>query len=158
MQHELRFAREHGILGSVDANQGDELLGWDTDQFPTNLYVTTMMMYEILKNGGLRSGGLNFDAKVRRGSYKAEDLAIAHIAGMDSMARGYASASRMIADGALDSFVSKRYKGWAEGLGASIESGKESLRSLEAYAMDLLDFPLDSGRQEYLEAVVNRYI
>jgi len=158
IQHELRFAREHGILGSVDANQGDELLGWDTDQFPTNLYVTTMMMYEILKNDGLCSGGLNFDAKVRRGSYKAEDLAIAHIAGMDSMARGFSAAARMIADGALDTFISKRYKGWDEGLGASIESDKESMHSLESYALDLAEFPLESGRQEYLEAVVNRYI
>src|SRR5208337_4105160 len=101
IQHELRFARDHGILGSVDANQGDELLGWDTDQFPTNLYTTTFMMYEVLKNGGLHSGGLNFDAKVRRGSFKVEDIAIAHIVGMDSFARGADAAGRMIAEKAL---------------------------------------------------------
>ena len=158
MQHELRFAREHGILGSVDANQGDELLGWDTDQFPTNLYVSTLMMYEVLKNGGLRSGGLNFDAKVRRGSYKPEDLAAAHVAGMDAMARGYGAAARMLADGALDKPLAERYAGWRSGIGASIEAGKESLRSLEAAALDIREISLASGRQEYLESVVNRYI
>jgi xylose isomerase len=158
MQHELRFAREHGILGSVDANQGDELLGWDTDQFPTNLYVSTLMMYEVLKNGGLHSGGLNFDAKVRRGSYKPEDLASAHIAGMDAMARGYAAAARMIAEGALDKPLAARYSGWLSGIGGSIESGKESFQSLEAFALDIKDIDLSSGRQEYLESVVNRYI
>ena len=158
MQHELRFAREHGILGSVDANQGDELLGWDTDQFPTNLYVSTMMMYEVLKNGGLHSGGLNFDAKVRRGSFKPEDLAAAHIAGMDTMARGYEAASRMLEDGALDTPLARRYAGWKSGIGASIEAGKEGFRSLEAMAFDMEEIALSSGRQEYLESVVNRYI
>lgn len=158
MQHELHFARSHGILGSIDANQGDELLGWDTDQFPTNLYVSTLMMYEILKNGGLHSGGLNFDAKVRRGSHLPEDLAIAHIAGMDSMARGYNAAARMIAEGALDKPLAARYSGWDSGMGALITAGKESFRSLESFSLDLEDFSLASGRQEYLESVVNRYI
>ena len=158
MQHELRFAREHGILGSVDANQGDELLGWDTDQFPTNLYVSTLAMYEIHKNGGLHSGGLNFDAKVRRASYRPEDLAAAHIAGMDCMARGYKAAARMIADGALDKPLAERYSGWRTGLGASIESGKENFKTLESFALDIKDFDLPSGKQEYLESVVNRYI
>ncbi|HOZ71684.1 MAG TPA: xylose isomerase [Spirochaetales bacterium] len=158
IQHELRYARERGILGSVDANQGDELLGWDTDQFPTNLYVSTLMMYEILKNGGLGSGGLNFDAKPRRGSYRPEDLASAHIAGMDAMARGYEAAARMLADGALEKPLAERYAGWDEGLGASIEAGKESLRSLEAASLDIKAIELSSGRQEYLESVVNRYI
>jgi xylose isomerase len=158
MQHELRFARERGILGSVDANQGDELLGWDTDQFPTNLYVSTLMMYEILKNGGLRSGGLNFDAKPRRGSYLPADIAIAHIAGMDGMARGRAAAARMIADGALDKALAARYAGWEEGIGASIAADKESFRSLGAFSLDMADPELESGRQEYLESVVNRYL
>jgi xylose isomerase len=158
MQHELRFAREHGILGSIDANQGDELLGWDTDQFPTNLYMATLAMYEVRKAGGLKSGGLNFDAKPRRGSYKAEDLAAAHIAGMDTMARGWEAAGRMMADGALDRPLRERYAGWDSGLGASIEAGRESLASLEAFALDLGDIDLASGRQEYLESVVNRYI
>jgi xylose isomerase len=163
IQHDLRFARDHGILGSVDANQGDELLGWDTDQFPSNLYVTTLMMYEVLKNGGLHSGGLNFDAKVRRGSFKVEDLAIAHIVGMDSFTRGYSAASRMIADKALDRPLDERYAGWGKGLGASIRSGKESLKSLEAAMLDAptseaSNFGLGSGKQEYLESIVNKYI
>jgi xylose isomerase len=162
-QHELRFARDHGILGSVDANQGDEMLGWDTDQFPTNLYVTTLMMYEVHKNGGLHSGGLNFDAKVRRGSFKVEDLAIAHIVGMDSFTRGSDAASRMIKDGALDKIVDARYAGWQKGVGASIRGGKESFKSLEAAMLDAptanaSDFGLGSGQQEYLESIVNRYL
>jgi xylose isomerase len=158
MQHELRFAREHGILGSIDANQGDELLGWDTDQFPTNLYVCALAMYEVLKNGGLHSGGLNFDAKPRRGSFMPEDIAIAHIAGMDGMARGCAAAARMIADGALDKPLAARYAAWQSGIGASIAAGKESLASLEAFALDMAEFDLASGGQEYLESIVNRYL
>jgi xylose isomerase len=163
IQHDLRFARDHGILGSVDANQGDELLGWDTDQFPTNLYTTTFMMYEVLKNGGLHSGGLNFDAKVRRGSFKVEDIAIAHIVGMDSFARGADAAGRMIAEKALDRLLDERYAGWQKGLGAAIRGGKESFKSLEASMLDAptanaSDFGLGSGKQEYLESIVNRYL
>jgi len=162
-QHELRYAREHGILGSVDANQGDEMLGWDTDQFPTNLYVTTLMMYEVHKNGGLHSGGLNFDAKVRRGSFQVEDLALAHIAGMDGFARGSAASAKLIADRALDRYVDERYAGWKTGLGASIRSGKENFRSLEKLMLDApsskaSDFGLKSGRQELLESIVNQYL
>ncbi|MGA2547096.1 MAG: xylose isomerase [Rectinemataceae bacterium] len=163
IQHDLRFARDHGILGSVDANQGDEMLGWDTDQFPTNLYVTTLMMYEVLKNGGLHTGGLNFDAKVRRGSFKVEDIAMAHIVGMDSFARGADAAGRMIADKALDKLLDERYAGWQKGIGAAIRGGKESFKSLEAAMLDAAtakasDFGLGSGRQEYLESIVNRYL
>jgi xylose isomerase len=163
IQHDLRFARDHGILGSVDANQGDEMLGWDTDQFPTNLYVTTLMMYEVLKNGGLHSGGLNFDAKVRRGSFKVEDLAIAHIVGMDSFARGADAARRMISDKALDKLLDARYAGWQKGVGAAIRGGKESFKTLEAAMLDVAtanasDFGLGSGQQEYLESIVNRYL
>jgi len=97
-EHELRVARIHGMLGSIDANQGDLLLGWDTDEFPTDLYSVTLAMYEILKNGGLGSGGVNFDAKVRRGSFEPEDLFLAHIAGMDTFARGLKVAARLIED------------------------------------------------------------
>ena len=163
IQHDLRFARDHGILGSVDANQGDEMLGWDTDQFPTNLYTTTLMMYEVLKNGGLHSGGLNFDAKVRRGSFKVEDLAIAHIVGMDSFTRGAEAAERMIADEAIDRRMNERYAGWRKGVGAAIRGGKESFKSLEAVmldapAADAGDFGLVSGQQEYLESIVNKYL
>ncbi len=139
------------------------MLGWDTDQFPTNLYTTTFMMYEVLKNGGLHTGGLNFDAKVRRGSFKVEDIAIAHIVGMDSFARGAGAASRMIADRALDKLLDERYAGWQKGVGASIRGGKESFTSLEAGMLDAptataSDFGLLSGRQEYLESIVNRYL
>jgi xylose isomerase len=163
IQHDLRFARDHGILGSVDANQGDEMLGWDTDQFPTNLYTTTLMMYEVQKNGGLHTGGLNFDAKVRRGSFKAEDLAIAHVAGMDAFARGSDAAARIIADKALDKRLDERYAGWRKGVGASIRDAKETFRSLEAAMLDAptasaADFGLGSGKQEYLESIINRYL
>ena len=163
IQHDLRFARDHGILGSVDANQGDEMLGWDTDQFPTNVYTTTFMMYEVLKNGGLHTGGLNFDAKVRRGSFKVEDIAIAHIVGMDTFARGADAAARMIADKALDKHLDARYAGWQKGIGAAIRGGKESFKSLEATMLDAStakasDFGLGSGQQEFLESIVNRYL
>ncbi len=158
MQHELHFARVNGILGSVDANQGDELLGWDTDQFPTNLYVTTLAMYEILKNGGLGKGGLNFDSKPRRGSYLPEDIAEAHIAGMDAFARGLKAAAAMLADKALDKPLEERYASWREGLGASIRAGKEDFTSLEKVALDLTDFGLKSGGQERLESILNRYL
>jgi xylose isomerase len=121
------------------------------------------MMYEVQKNGGLHTGGLNFDAKVRRGSFKAEDLAIAHIAGMDSFARGADAAARMIADKALDKLLDERYAGWQKGLGASIRGGKESFKSLEAAMLDAAtasasDFGLGSGKQEYLESIVNKYL
>ncbi len=158
MQHELHFARVNGILGSVDANQGDELLGWDTDQFPTNLYNTTLIMYEILKNGGLHSGGLNFDAKVRRGSYEVEDLAIAHIAGMDSFARGLKAAWNLLKSGEIESFVEERYKSWRSGIGKDIRDKKVGFKELETYIIDKKDIPAGSGRQEWLETVVNRYI
>jgi xylose isomerase len=163
IQHDLRFARDHGILGSVDANQGDEMLGWDTDQFPTNIYTTTYMMYEVQKNGGLHTGGLNFDAKVRRGSFKVEDIAIAHIVGMDSFTRGSDTAACMIADKALDKLLDARYAGWQKGLGASIRGGKESFKGLEASMLDAptasaSDFGLGSGQQEYLESIVNKYL
>jgi xylose isomerase len=163
MQHELQFARTHGILGSVDANQGDELLGWDTDQFPTNLYVTALVMYEVLQNGGLGAGGLNFDAKPRRGSYTIEDLAISHIAGMDGFARGLEAAQALVDSKALAKPLAERYAGWGEGLGASIRSGKEGFASLEKALLDAptrepRDFGIRSGRQEELEALLNRFI
>ena len=109
MEHELHFARINGMLASVDANQGDMLLGWDTDQFPTDLYVTTLAMYEILKNGGLPRGGLNFDAKPRRASFTPEDMFYAHIVGMDAFAQGLKIAHKMLQDGKLEKFVEERY-------------------------------------------------
>ncbi len=157
MQHELHFARINGMLGSVDANQGDMLLGWDTDQFPTDLYVTTLAMYEILKNGGLHSGGLNFDAKPRRTSFEPEDMFYAHIAGMDAFARGLKIAHKMLSDGKLEKFVQERYSSFTKGIGADIVNGKVGFKELEQYALNNT-ITNTSGRQEVLEALVNQYI
>ncbi len=157
IQHELTFARTNGILGSVDANMGDLLLGWDTDQFPTDLYITSGMMLEILRNGGLGKGGLNFDAKVRRPSHTPEDLAMAHIAGMDAFARGLIIAQKILDDKQLDDFVTKRYSSYKSGIGADILAGKVGFEELEKYAL-AHEPKLDSGRQEMLEALYNTYI
>lgn len=108
-QHELRVARENGVFGSIDANQGDTLLGWDTDQFPTNIYDTALCMYEVLKAGGFTNGGLNFDSKARRGSYTREDILHCYIAGMDTFALGLRVANALIEDGRIDQFVDERY-------------------------------------------------
>src|SRR4051812_41191953 len=124
MLHELRVAAAAGLLGSVDANTGDLMLGWDTDQFPTNIYLTTAIMTVILEQGGLGSGGLNFDAKVRRESFEPVDLFHAHIGGMDAFARGLKIAAKIRADGALRDFVKKRYASWDGGIGQQIEQGK----------------------------------
>ncbi|MCC3374814.1 xylose isomerase [Cohnella sp. REN36] len=135
-EHELRVARLNGVLGSIDANQGDYLLGWDTDEFPTDLYSTTLAMFEILKNeGGIGKGGVNFDAKVRRASFEDEDLFLAHIAGMDSFAHGLKAAAKLIEDNVLDGIVEERYASYREGIGAEIVAGKHTLKSLEAYAL-----------------------
>ena len=156
-QHELRLARENGVFGSIDANQGDMLLGWDTDQFPTNVYETALCMYEVLKAGGFTNGGLNFDAKARRGSYTAEDIFHSYIAGMDAFALGLRIADKMISDGRIDNFVADRYSSWNTGIGADIIAGKATLADLEKYALEkgeVVD-SLSSGRQEMLESVMN---
>ena len=153
--HELRTARVNGIFGSIDANQGDLLLGWDTDQFPTNVYDTTLCMYEVLKEGGFTNGGLNFDAKTRRQSNTYEDILLGYIAGMDAFALGLIKAQELIDDGRIDNFVEERYATFASGIGKKIVSGKETLESLSKYAMDLKNVEADSGRQEYLEQILN---
>lgn len=158
IQHELMYARVKGILGSVDANQGDPLLGWDTDQFPTDLYVTSAMMYEILLNGGLHSGGLNFDAKLRRPSTTVADLAQAHIIGMDSFARGLMTAQAILDDGELPTFVNDRYAGYQDELGQSIAGQNTSFGELEKWALDRPINRTTSGRQEYLESLINRFL
>lgn len=157
-QHELHVARINEVLGSVDANQGDLLLGWDTDQFPTNLYDTTLAMYEILKNGGLHSGGLNFDAKVRRASFQPDDLFYGHIAGMDTFAKGLRVAHKLLEDGVLEEFVAKRYNSFTNGIGEDIVDGKVGFKELEAYALKNGPITNVSGRQEMLEAIVNQYM
>ncbi|QGQ48226.1 xylose isomerase [Metabacillus sediminilitoris] len=157
-EHELRYARIHGMLGSVDANQGHPLLGWDTDEFPTDLYSTTLAMYEIIKNGGLGSGGLNFDAKVRRGSFEPEDLFHAHIAGMDSFAVGLKIAQKLIDDNVLDGVVQDRYKTFTEGIGLDIVQGNTDLKKLEDHALGLSEIKLESGKLERIKAKINQYL
>lgn len=156
-QHELRVARDNGAFGSIDANQGDTLLGWDTDQFPTNVYDATLCMYEVLKAGGFTNGGLNFDSKARRGSFEAEDIFNAYIAGMDTFALGLKLADKLIKDGRIDNFVAERYSSWTTGIGADIISGKVSMADLEKYALEKGDViaSVTSGRQERLESVLN---
>ena len=154
-QHDLRVAADNGMLGSVDANQGDLLLGWDTDQFPSNVYETTLAMLEILRSGGLK-GGLNFDAKDRRPSYTHEDMFQGFILGMDSFALGLIKAAALIEDGRIDGFVRDRYASYNSELGKKIRSGKATLEELAAAAVKKGAAPLPgSGRQEYLEAVIN---
>lgn len=157
-QHELRYARVNDALGSVDANRGDELLGWDTDQFPTDVYATTLAMYEILERGGLAPGGLNFDARVRRESFEPVDLFYGHVSGMDAFARGLQVAHNLRKDGALADFVEDRYASYEEGIGADITGGRADLESLESYALDNDDVDLRSARQERMETMLNRYI
>lgn len=158
IQHDLHLARINGMLGSIDANQGDLLLGWDTDQFPTDLYVCTFTMLEVLKNGGLGKGGLNFDAKVRRGSHTPEDIFKAHIAGMDGFARGLKIANAIVEDGRIDEFVKNRYRSYDSGIGKTIVDGKASFKSLEEYIIDKPQIMLESGQQEVLESIVNQLI
>ena len=155
-RHELRVSAVNGMLGSIDANQGDCLLGWDTDEFPYDVYESTMCMYEVLKAGGL-TGGLNFDAKNRRPSNTPEDMFHAYILAMDTYALGLIKAAELIEDGELDAFVEKRYESWRSELGVKIRSGKATLTELADHAARLgkCNTP-ESGRQEYLENVVNR--
>jgi xylose isomerase len=158
MMHELEYAGMQGALGSIDANTGDLLLGWDTDQFPTNIYLTTQIMLVLLKYG-LAPGGVNFDAKVRRESFEPVDLFHAHIGGMDAFARGLKIAAAIRADGELERFIQHRYRSFDSGIGASIESGQATLESLEAYMLEKGEIaPHESGRQEMLENLINRYI
>ena len=157
-QHELRVCAVNGMIGSVDANQGDTLLGWDTDQFPTNVYDTTLAMYEILKAGGLR-GGLNFDSKNRRPSNTADDMFYGFIAGMDAFALGLIKAAEIIEDGRIDEFVKERYASYNSGIGEKIRNRAVTLVECAEYAAKLKKPELpDSGKQEYLESVVNNIL
>jgi len=158
MAHEMRTAREAGALGSVDANTGDTLLGWDTDQFPTDVYLTTEIMLEILAMGGLTTGGLNFDAKVRRQSHDELDLFYAHIGGMDAFARGLEIAHAIKEDGRLAGHVEERYKGWDSGFGADLLAGRVSLEDAGAHALAAGEPKRKSGRQEMLENLVNEFV
>lgn len=159
MMHELEYARIHDALGSIDANTGDLLLGWDTDQFPTDIYMTTQIMLVLLEQKGLGSGGTNFDAKVRRESFDPVDLFHAHIGGMDAFARGTKIAAAIRADGVLTDFVKDRYSSFDDGIGAIIEDGTANFAELEAYMLEKGEVdPNKSGRQEWIENLINQYI
>ena len=153
--HDLQVASDAGMLGSVDANRGDMQNGWDTDQFPTDLYETTKAMLVVLRQGGLGSGGLNFDAKIRRNSTDREDLFLAHIGGMDSFAVGLETADKILKEGKIDAFKKARYATYDSGDGAAFEKGKLSLKDLAALAPKNQNLPPSSGKDEYLEQIVN---
>jgi len=157
-EHELAVASAAGKLGSVDANRGDMLLGWDTDQFPTDLYSTTMAMIVILNQNGLGTGGLNFDAKVRRSSTDPMDLFHAHIGGMDAFARGLLIAQRIIDDNVLGNFIAERYSSFQSGIGARMMVGTAGLGDVEQWVLAQPQPVLQSGRQEMLENFINAYI
>ena len=155
--HDLQVCADHGMLGSVDANQGDSINGWDTDEFPTNIYETTQAMLVILRNGGLGNGGLNFDAKRRRNSTDLEDLFIAHIGGMDSFALGLEVAGKILEDGVIDSFVKERYSSFDKGDGKKFEDGKLGLAELAELGRSA-KIEKKSGKQEYLNNLLNYYL
>ncbi len=156
--HELRYARANDMLGSMDVNQGDYLLGWDTDQMPTDIHEATLAMYEVLANGGIAPGGMNFDAHLRRGSFDPADIFIGHIAGMDAYARGLKSAWALRESGEIESFIRERYASYTSGIGKQIVDGKIGFKELETYALDHSQITNTSGRQEMLEGIVNRYL
>jgi xylose isomerase len=156
--HEMAVARCYNALGSLDANQGDVMLGWDTDEFPTNIYDTTLAMYQILENGGIAPGGINFDAKVRRSSFEMNDLFLAHIAGMDTFARGLLSAAKIKEDKFLENEVERRYKSYTDGIGKSIVDDKEDLKSLTDYALKNDQIKNESSHLEFLKSRLNDYL
>lgn len=158
-QHELEYCVTHDMLGSIDANRGDPQLGWDTDQFPTDLYDATLAMLTLLKSGGFTTGGLNFDARVTRESIEPVDLAHAHIGGMDAFARGLLAAAKIRKDGRIDEFVKQRYASWDSGIGKKIETGKTTLDELRTYMLKKGEIsPNASGRIEMLENLLNQYL
>ena len=162
-QHEIRVARAAGMLGSLDANQGDKLIGWDIDEFPSDLYETTAVMHEVIAEGSIGPrGGLNFDAKPRRTSFTAEDLFRAHIVGMDSYAAGLLVAARMHEEGVINDLVAERYSSFDSGIGATVEDGTATLASLEEHALDIpqadLVAAVKSDHLESVKATINNYI
>ena len=157
-QHELRISAINGMLGSIDANQGDLLLGWDTDEFPFDVYEATMCMYEVLKAGGL-TGGFNFDAKNRRPSNTFEDMFYGHILAMDTFALGLIKAAELIEDGRIDDFIKDKYASFNEGIGERIVQGETTLEELSDYACGKrVTVNPDSGRQEYLQTILNQIL
>ena len=162
-QHEIRVARESGFLGSLDANQGDKLIGWDMDEFPTDLYETVAVMWEVLQAGSIGPhGGLNFDAKPRRTSFYEEDLFRSHIAGMDTYAAGLLVADKMNQDGFIQDLMAERYSSYDSGIGKDIDEGNVTLADLEAYSLDKPQSELiaatKSDHLESVKATINNYI
>ena len=158
MEHELTVCANAGMLGSIDANRGDTLIGWDTDQFPTDVYQTTQVMLVVLEMGGFTTGGLNFDAKRRRESHEPMDLIHAHIGGMDTFARGLKIAQAIREDGRLAEFVQARYGSFDSDIGAKVEAGEASFETLEQHALKSGEPTIASGRQEMLENLINEFI
>nr|WP_222563357.1 xylose isomerase [Spiroplasma clarkii] len=156
--HELAVAACFGALGSIDANNGETILGWDTDEFPTNALDNTLAMYQVLAAGGLGKGGINFDAKIRRTSFAIEDLILAHIAGMDSYARGLIGAAKIIEEKFLEKIVEKRYQSYSTGIGKAIVEDKENLKTLSDYAMKLKDVEIESNHVEIYKSILNDYV
>jgi len=156
--HDLQVAADAGLLGSVDANRGDYQNGWDTDQFPTNVYDTVEAMMVILAAGGFTKGGLNFDAKTRRNSTDLEDIFIAHIGGMDSFALGLEIAHAILSDSQIPAMKKKRYASFDKGDGAAFEKGKLSLEEMRNLAITYGEPVMASGKQELLENIVNQYM
>jgi len=158
-EHEIATAGSLGILGSLDINRGDALLGWDTDQFPNDLWTMTMSMYHVIKAGGLGKGGCNFDAKVRRQSFTPEDMVHAHVGGADLCARAFLTAAAIIEDGTFDGLIAERYSGWKSGRAADMLAGKYSLEQIEQMALENNINPQPrSGRQEKIENLLMRSI
>jgi xylose isomerase len=157
-QHELQVAADAGMLGSVDANRGDYQNGWDTDQFPNNLNEITEAMLIFLEAGGLQGGGVNFDAKIRRNSTDQTDLFYAHVGGMDTFARALIVADNILQKSDFKKIREERYASFDSGKGKDFEEGKLSLEDLRAYAIENGEPATISGKQEYLENIINRYI
>jgi len=156
--HELQIAADAGLLGSMDANRGDYQNGWDTDQFPNNINELTEAMLIILEAGGFKGGGINFDAKIRRNSTDAADLFHAHIGGMDAFARALITADNILQRSDYKKLRKERYSSYDSGKGKEFEQGKLSFEDLRSYAIDHGEPETTSGKQEYFENIINRYI
>lgn len=142
----------------MDANHGETLLGWDTDEFPYDVWSTTLAMYEVLENGGIAPGGINFDSKLRRTSTDMSDILLAHISGMDTFARALKGAARLKNDGFFDDIVNERYKSYSEGIGKSIVDGTTNLKELANYAVKHDQITVESNHLEYIKSKVNDYL
>jgi xylose isomerase len=156
-EHELAVAVDNDMLGSIDANRGDYQNGWDTDQFPIDNYELTQAMMQIIRGGGLGNGGTNFDAKTRRNSTDLEDIFIAHIAGMDAMARALESAAALLEESPYKKMLADRYASFDAGKGKEFEEGKLTLEDVYAYGKEVNEPKQTSGKQELYEAILNMY-